>query len=47
MLARLIELSLANRLLVLLATIGLVVAGVVAFAGLPIDAYPNIAPTQV
>ncbi len=47
MLARLIELSLANRLLVLLATLGLLVAGTFAFMGLPIDAYPNIAPTQV
>jgi cobalt-zinc-cadmium resistance protein CzcA len=47
MLSRLIEWSLANRLLVLLATLGLVAAGAFAFAGLPIDAYPNIAPTQV
>lgn len=47
MLNRLVELSLAQRMLVLVATLGLAVAGVVAWLGLPIDAYPDIAPTQV
>jgi cobalt-zinc-cadmium resistance protein CzcA len=46
MLNRLVELSLAQRMLVLVAT-SLAVAGVVAWLGLPIDAYPDIAPTQV
>ncbi len=47
MLARLIEFSLRQRLLVLLATIGIALAGFVAFMRLPIDAYPDISPTQV
>ncbi|MGE5089827.1 MAG: efflux RND transporter permease subunit, partial [Candidatus Levyibacteriota bacterium] len=47
MLARLIELSLVQRLLVLLATLGVALAGALAFVDLPIDAFPNIAPAQV
>ncbi len=47
MLARLIEFSLAQRLLALLATLGLIVAGGYAYMHLPIDAFPDIAPTQV
>ena len=47
MLQRLIAFSLAQRLLVLVVAAGLVVAGVWAFLRLPIDAYPDIAPTQV
>ncbi len=47
MLARLIEFSLRQRVLVLLAAVGLAAAGVMAFLRLPIDAYPDISPTQV
>jgi len=47
MLRRLIEFSLSQRLLVLLAALALAAGGVWAFLRLPIDAYPNIAPTQV
>ncbi|HET8764760.1 MAG TPA: efflux RND transporter permease subunit, partial [Rhodanobacter sp.] len=47
MLQRLIAFSLAQRLLVLVMALGLVAAGVWAFLRLPIDAYPDIAPTQV
>jgi cobalt-zinc-cadmium resistance protein CzcA len=47
MLHRLIAFSLAQRLLVLVAALGLVGAGIWAFLRLPIDAYPDIAPTQV
>lgn len=47
MLARLVEWSLAQRVLVFAATAALVVGGVVAWRALPIDAYPDIAPTQV
>lgn len=47
MLRRLIEFSLSQRLLVLLAALALAAGGVWAFMRLPIDAYPNIAPTQV
>jgi cobalt-zinc-cadmium resistance protein CzcA len=47
MLHRLIAFSLAQRLLILVAALGLVAAGAWAFLRLPIDAYPDIAPTQV
>lgn len=47
MLSRLTEFALTQRLLVLIATLGLVVFGVRAFSRLPIDAFPDIAPTQV
>ncbi len=47
MLSRLVEFSLAQRLLVMVGAVALAVAGVVAFRALPIDAYPDIAPTQV
>ncbi len=47
MLNRLIEFCLSQRLLVLVAALVLVVAGVFAFLRLPIDAFPDISPTQV
>ena len=47
MLARLIEFSLRQRLLVLLVAFGIAGAGMLAFARLPIDAFPDISPTQV
>ena len=47
MLKRLVEFSLTQRLLVALATLALVIAGIMAWRGLPIDAFPDIAPTQV
>jgi len=47
MLNRLVEFSLTQRLLVTVATVGLVAAGVLAFRGLPIDAYPDVSSTQV
>ncbi|MGY0504428.1 efflux RND transporter permease subunit [Luteimonas sp. e5] len=47
MLARLIEFSLRQRLLVLLASIGIAGAGLLAFNRLPVDAYPEISPAQV
>lgn len=47
MLSRLTEFSLRQRLLVLLAALGLAAAGIWAFAGLPIDAFPDVSPTQV
>lgn len=47
MLARLTEFSLRQRLLVLLAALGLALAGAWAFARLPIDAFPDISPAQV
>ena len=47
MLSRLIEFSLRQRVLVLLAALALAGGGVAAFLHLPIDAYPDISPTQV
>ncbi len=47
MLARLIEFSLRQRLLVLLIALAIGIAGAMAFVRLPIDAYPDISPTQV
>ncbi len=47
MLSRLIEFSLRQRVLVLLCALALAGAGIAAFLRLPIDAYPDISPTQV
>ena len=47
MLARLIEACLTQRLLVLVATVAIAIAGARAFLNLPIDAFPDISPTQV
>ncbi len=47
MLSRIIEFSLSQRLLVLVALAGLVAAGAWAWLRLPIDAFPDISPTQV
>ena len=47
MLSRLIEFSLTQRLLVLVATLLLIGGGVFAWNGLPIDAFPDVSTTQV
>ncbi|HQT43637.1 MAG TPA: efflux RND transporter permease subunit, partial [Halothiobacillus sp.] len=47
MLNRLIAFSLAQRLLVLLVAILVAGFGWMAFSTIPIDAYPDISPTQV
>lgn len=47
MLARLVALSLSQRLLVAALTVLLVAAGLWATRGLPIDAFPDISTTQV
>ncbi len=47
MLAALIRFSLTQRLLLLVLTTMLVGAGVQAFIGLPIDAFPDVSTTQV
>ncbi len=47
MLSRLIEFSLTQRLLVLVATLLLIGAGAVAWKGLPVDAFPDVSTTQV
>ena len=47
MLARLVQFSLSQRAFILLATLLLAGAGWVAYLGLPIDAFPDVASTQV
>ncbi|MBS0583548.1 MAG: efflux RND transporter permease subunit [Proteobacteria bacterium] len=47
MLSRLVQFSLSQRLLVVVGTIALAIAGLLAWRALPIDAYPDIAPAQV
>jgi cobalt-zinc-cadmium resistance protein CzcA len=47
MLSRLIRFSLTQRLLVAVLAVMLVGAGVQAFLGLPIDAFPDVSTTQV
>jgi cobalt-zinc-cadmium resistance protein CzcA len=47
MLSRLVEFALAQRVVVLLVTALGVGAGIVAWRQLPIDAFPDISPTQV
>jgi cobalt-zinc-cadmium resistance protein CzcA len=46
-LARIIELSLRHRLVVVLAWAGIAIAGVAAFRRLPLDAFPDTTPVQV
>ena len=47
MIERLIRTALAQRLLVLLLVLGLILSGVAAFRHLPIDAFPDVTPVQV
>lgn len=47
MLSRLVAFSLAQRMLVLVAVLGLVGAGWMALGELPIDAFPDVSSTQV
>jgi cobalt-zinc-cadmium resistance protein CzcA len=47
MLGKLVEFALTQRLLTLVAGAALVGAGVIAWQGLPIDAFPDVSSTQV
>ncbi len=47
MLTRILELSLRHRLVVVVAWLGVIVAGVVSAMRLPIDAFPDTTPVQV
>ena len=47
MLRRLVEWSLGNRVMVLLLSLLVALVGIWSFITLPIDAFPDIAPTQV
>ncbi len=47
MMAALIQFALTQRIMMLLLTAALVAGGYVAFTNLPIDAFPDVSPTQV
>lgn len=47
MLANLIRFSLTQRIFILLIAIGVMVTGAVSWVNIPIDAFPDISPTQV
>ena len=47
MFSSLIRLALRQRLLVLLAALGIAAWGLLAYTRLPIDAFPDVSPTQV
>jgi heavy metal efflux system protein len=47
MLAKLVDAALRQRLLVIIAALGLAVWGFQSYRALPIDAFPDVAPTQV
>ena len=47
MLSRLVQFALTQRLLIVVATLMLVGAGIWSFRSLPIDAYPDVSSTQV
>ena len=47
MFARIIDFSLKNKFIVLLATLGLVIGGIFAVRNIPLDAIPDLSDTQV
>src|SRR5574337_1764437 len=47
MIARLIRWSIANRGLVLLAAVALAIAGTISLLRIPLDAIPDLSPTEV
>ncbi|MDO6694714.1 efflux RND transporter permease subunit [Aliiglaciecola sp. 3_MG-2023] len=47
MLSNLIRLSLSQRIFILLMAIGVMLIGIVSWMNIPIDAFPDISPTQV
>jgi Cu(I)/Ag(I) efflux system membrane protein CusA/SilA len=47
MLTRIIDFSLRNKFIVLLATIMLVLGGIYSLKNIPVDAIPDLSDTQV
>ena len=47
MIQRIVDWALGQRLLVLVGTLGLLGGGIVAFRGLPVDAFPDVSPVLV
>ena len=47
MIHRIVQFSLSQRFLVVMMTVFVVVAGIVAFQRMPVDAYPDLSPPMV
>jgi heavy metal efflux system protein len=47
MIHRLVQVALRQRFLVLMLTVLLIIAGVISFKRMPVDAYPDLAPPTV
>src|SRR3954466_9775679 len=47
MIHKLVQMALRQRFLVLMLTVLLIIAGVISFQRMPVDAYPDLAPPQV
>jgi len=47
MIHRLVQVALRQRFLVLMLTVLLIIAGVISFQRMPVDAYPDLAPPTV
>ena len=47
MISRIVSFALAQRFLVVMASIALMVWGAISFSRLPIDAYPDLSPPHV
>ena len=47
MIHKLVQVALRQRFLVLMLTVLLVIAGVISFQRMPVDAYPDLAPPTV
>ncbi|HSK43065.1 MAG TPA: efflux RND transporter permease subunit, partial [Candidatus Binatia bacterium] len=47
MIHKLVQVALRQRFLVLMLTVLLIIAGVVSFQRMPVDAYPDLAPPTV
>src|SRR5579872_2134390 len=47
MIARLVSFALSQRFLIIMASIALMIWGVISFEKLPIDAYPDLSPPHV
>src|SRR5579862_9772766 len=47
MISRIVSFALAQRFIIVMAALGVVVWGIISFRNLPIDAYPDLSPPHV
>src|SRR6516164_2275962 len=47
MIHRIVQLALGQRFLIVMMTVSIAVAGIIAFRRMPVDAYPDLSPPQV